>query len=238
MNQDIRRFGYRFALSVVSLVGLVWASGAAYALERGQCASPQELSAELREEGGEDNPFSFVATMESIAFDSDAGHSVGLAQFVAASHDLSRFYILTGNVPLGQPAERFCITAVGNDLEINDYRQDRAPRLSNRYSFDDDRAKQQCQAIIKNTGNVNCENRDRFLERMDSLYDQRVALQGILLSQTGDPSGLFTIAAAQDAEKNYVFIITADEGATMVLSAGTGFSFQSGVIEQLEAGKR
>lgn len=228
--------------AALSLAVLALIPGGAQALKLNQCGDPSDLSAEMKREGETTGkPFSFVATMESLAVDSQ-GKTAPLAQFIAANSDNSRFYILTGNVPLNAPNGRFCVTLVGRDLEINDYRLDRPARLINNYTFADDEARAQCHAIIENVGKVLCENRDRMLERANDLHAQRLALQGILLSETGADTSLLTVIAVPADEQRalpedrnrYATLVSADEGATTILESGFKFSFTAPVLERLD----
>lgn len=224
----------RASLAVTVLAATSWNSGQAQALELNQQGTPAELSEELRQEGdATGKPFAFIATMERIAVNSD-GETAPLAQFIAANSDNSVFYILTGNVPLNTPNGVFTVTSIGHNLEINDYRQDRPPRLINNYTFNDDEARAQCRAITENIGQLICENRDRMLERANELDGQRLALQGILQSETGQDIGLFTIVATPEGEQNYANLTSADRGATTVIESGKKFSFEPNVIAQLE----
>lgn len=231
MTQDAKRRRMFFATAVVLAV-MSGNPGGAQALERGQCASPQELSAELQVEG-EGNFFSFIAAMNRTAFSAERNESINRAQFVAANTDRSRFYVLLGNAPLGSEATEFCVSHVGRDLEINDYRQDRPPEVT-RYTFNDDEALQQCETIRENLGNVLCNNRDRVLEISDEQDGLRLALQGIFLSESGQDSGLFTMIADPENDQSFTTLTSASRGATTVLESGTSFSLAPSIIAQLE----
>lgn len=210
-----------FATASVSSTALAGAfmvaASPAGALEIGQCGTPQEMSAALKGEGHK-----AVAEMNVWLVDPDSGEQVYGAQIVTATADLGRWYIVTGNSPLGK-STRLCIGLKGRDLEVNDYRRDGPPRVT-RYEFDREEALADCRALqdeIK--GGVGCNARGDMLEGFERGHDARLALQGMALSRSGGAGGLVTFVADAADERDYRALLTRPTGTTVIIGRGREF---------------
>lgn len=214
-----------FAASLVFAI-----SAPAYALEIGHCDTPDKLSAALKAEGHK-----IVATMDVFGYSVSREEWGHVASLVTARPDLTRWYIVKGDRPLGTRSTRMCIAAKGKTLEINDYRRDGAPTVT-RYRFDRSRALESCETVQQNfIEGAGCNEHYAVVNGLRDEFGERIALQGeseggILMTIIADPH---TDPEEFEGDRDYRMLVTTSEGAAGIASSGIRFAFSDWVLSAL-----
>ncbi|MCG8542891.1 MAG: hypothetical protein MJE12_01650 [Alphaproteobacteria bacterium] len=201
----------------------------ARALEPGQCGTPKAVNSHLKAEG-----HSPVGAMNRSVVNVKTESRQLVAQFVTATQDLSRWYVIRGDAPLGKPSGRFCVSLKGRDLEIKDYRKNRPPTVS-AFDFKREEALAQCDEVSKRIrGGVACQFRDHVLAGFERRLGERLVFQGTRVNHSGSESGIFTIVA-DPQEGDARTLATLDRGATTVIGRSEDFQLSPSVVEKLDA---
>lgn len=208
----------------------------AHALDVGHCDTPEKMSAALKAEGHK-----IVARMERVGVSLELNRATGknkvarAATLLTAKPDMTRWYLVRSFAPLGARSDKMCISMAGRNLEINDYRRNGTPTVT-AYEFDPDKALAECERLSDKVGN--CSDRAEFLQRLESRFAERIAVQGVT-----DKAGLMTLVADPghdgredvSGEQDFRILTTTGTGATAIALGGGKFSFSSwitGVLDQ------
>lgn len=171
-----------------------------------------------------------VASMNRFIVDTDTGEILRLSQLISASNRGSEFYFIEADVALGEPPGQFCITYRGRNLEVNDYRQDRPPRVTG-HTFNQADASAACEALERETEGLLCGHRDLMLANARRFNGERLALQGNLVDENGDERAVVTLIADPENEQYFTILATFQSGATTVIGGGNRFEFAPQIIE-------
>lgn len=221
-------------ISGISVALSIGVTSPALALEIGYCNTPQGLSAKLKTEGHRT-----VATMERVGVSLELNKATGknlvarAANLVTATPDMKNWYIVRAFAPLGERSDKMCISSAGNNLEINDYRKDKKPTVTN-YNFDKAKALAACKKLGDKVSH--CSDHAEFVEQLQRRLHERIALQGV----SRDKKDLVTIVAdpgisPEDlGEKDFRILSTTMTGATAVSLSGYKFGFSKWVLGVLD----
>ena len=152
------------------------------------------------------------------------------ANLLTAKPDMTRWYLVGSDGPLGKRSDRMCVSMAGRNLEINDHRKDRQPTVR-AFLFEQAKALAECKRISHAVRN--CSDHAEFLERMRKRFDERIAVQGIT-----DKNGLMTIVANPGVrrtggvlgDKNFRLLSTTRTGATAISLSGGKFNFSKWIV--------
>ena len=203
----------------------------AFGLEEGFCAPPADMTELLR--GEEHN---IIATMDRHGYDVGSEEWGFIAVLVTTSPDLTSWYFVSGNKPLGTESTEFCITIAGKNLELNDHRQDRPPTVK-KYRFDAAAAKAGCEKMQDAFLNgVACGEHYTVIEDYGRQFKERIALQGesvggVLVTFVANPDP--TTDGAFLTDKNYHTLATTSEGSVTIAGSGERFEFSELVLSAL-----
>lgn len=200
----------------------------AYGLEEGFCAPPASMTELLR---GEDHKI--IATMDRHGYSVDRDEWSFIAVLVTASPDLTSWYFVSGDKPLGTESTEFCITIAGKNLELSDHRQDQSPTVR-KYRFDTDAAKDGCEKMQDAFLNgAACGEHYVVVEDYERQFKERIALQGesvggVLMTIVANPDQ--TTDGAFLTDKNYHTLATTSEGSVTLAARGEHFEFSELVL--------
>jgi hypothetical protein len=229
--RPLGRWAGRITLTTCLLIAV---AGEAAALDLGHCDTPEKLSAMLKAEGHK-----IVATMDVFGYHVDDENWGHVASLVTARPDLTRWYILKGDKPLGTKSSRMCIAGKGKNLQINDHRRAGTPTVT-RYRFDRERAMKGCEKVRQNfVKGARCNEHYAAVAGLGKEFGERIALQGqddrgLLMTMIADPNSNST---EYEGDRDYRMLVTTTDGAAGIAASGVRFAFSQWVISVLDKRK-
>lgn len=151
------------------------------------------------------------------------------AAVITATQDLSTWYILMGNMPLGQSTQ-FTLLASGTDLQVSDFRNVERPDFSER-TYDRSKFQPDLDQIAQNTGtSVAGAFYDDIIEDYMQRFDERVAMQGEAENEV-----VVTVMANPNNQNDVGILLTyPGGGVTLTMGFGEDYSYANSMIAQFD----